>query len=103
MPDFRSTDVDSGQIDSMSKSIDGDIDELRSIRAVFESSVMVSLNPYWQGQAKQIFEEQFTAFEGLFDKLIDSYRDLNEELKKAGSAYSRADDTVKQLIEGLPR
>ena len=102
MPDFKSTDVDSEQIDNTSRGIDDDIGELQSIRSVFENDVMVNLNPHWQGQAKQSFEEQFTALVLLYEKLIEGYRDLNEELKKAGTAYNKADDSVKQLIAKLP-
>ena len=103
MPEFRSTDVDSGQIDNASRGIDNDIKELQSIRAVFVNNVMSSLNPYWQGPAKQSFEEQFSAFTVLFEKLIEGYLDLNEELKKAGIAYNKADGSVMQLIAKLPK
>ena len=103
MPDFRSTDVDSGQIDRTTYGIDSNLSELQSIRTVFRNSVMASLNPYWQGAAKQTFEEQFAAFTDLYDKLIEAYQSLNEELKKTGSAYDRADGSVRQLIAGLPK
>ena len=103
MADFNSTDVDSGQIENISKGIDDDISELQSICKYFESSVMANLNPYWQGTAKQSFEERFSAFTAIFEKLIEGYKDLNEELKKAGTAYNGAENSVMQLIAKLPK
>lgn len=102
MPDFKSTDVDSKQIENTTVSIDEDIKELLSICSVIESDVMVNLNPYWQGQAKQSFEQKFALFEMNLVKLVDGYKELNEQLKKAGITYSKADDSVRQLIAKLP-
>lgn len=103
MPDFKSTDVDSKQIENTAANIDRDIQELCSISSVIKDGVMVNLDPYWQGQAKESFEQQLAQFSLNLISLVDGYKELNEQLKKAGNTYSKADDSVRQLIAQLPR
>ena len=98
MTDFIFTDVDSILIENASKSICDRIEELSSISAVFKCDVMTCLNPCWCGLAKQRFEQQFLTFAELFEKLVDSYKDLNERLKCSGASYNRSDDLVRQYI-----
>jgi WXG100 family type VII secretion target len=102
MPNFKSTDVDSRQIDNIAVNISDDINELLSIRSELESNVIANLGPYWQGQAKERFESQFNAWFVTFSKLVNGYMELNEQLKKAGIVYGRADDTARQLIAKMP-
>lgn len=103
MPDFKSTDVDSKKIDNTADSIEDDVNELLSICSFIQGDVMVNLDPYWQGQAKQSFEKQFGAYYINLLKLVEGYKEINDQLKKAGVAYEKADDTVRQLIAKMPR
>lgn len=103
MPDFRSTDVDSGRVSNTAGSIDQDISELQAISKIIESGVIPNLTPYWQGQAKESFEQQFNFFALELKSLVEGYQELNEQLRKAGAAYGKADDSVQQIIRRLPK
>ena len=102
MPEFIFSDVDSAKIDISSKRIGDNIGELSSMSNVFQCNVMTCLNPCWCGVAKQRFEQQFSVFTELFEKLVSSYRELNERLKCAGATYSKADDLARQFVAKLP-
>jgi len=103
MPDFKLTDVDSQQIENTASNLDNDIKELLSVCSIVKHDVMANLNFCWQGQAKQSFEQQFNLFTANLVKLVDGYKELNEHLKKAGNTYSKADESVRQLVEKLPK
>ncbi|NMA33883.1 MAG: WXG100 family type VII secretion target [Clostridiaceae bacterium] len=103
MPDFRSTDVDSRQIENTAASLDEDIKALSSVCTFIRNDVMANLDPYWEGQAKQSFEQRFTRFAEALVKLVDEYRVLNDLLKRAGDTYGKADDSVRNTIAKLPR
>lgn len=103
MPDFDLTGVDSKQIENTAAGIDDNIAELLSICSVIENEVTENLNPYWQGQARQNFEQQFILFAANLSKLINEYRELNEQLKKAGKTYVNADERAGNIIAGLPK
>ena len=103
MPDFRSTDVDSRIVSDAAASIDGYIKELQSTSKTVQSGIMPNLTPYWQGPAKESFELWFTFFSFELENLIKGYIELNEQLKKAGTEYGKADDIVKQIMAKLPK
>lgn len=98
MPDYKSTDVDSKQVDSTAKGIEAEIKELVSINAILASSILVNLEPYWQGPAMESFKTQFLAYKESFRKFVDEHEELNENLQAAGKNYGQADDSVRQLI-----
>ncbi len=103
MPDFNSTDVDSKLVSDVANSIDNYINELQSIAKVIESGIMASLNPYWQGQAKESFEQRINFCSLDLKNLVEGYNELNEQLRKAGVAYGKADDAVLQIVSKLPK
>jgi WXG100 family type VII secretion target len=103
MPNFTSTDVDSKVVSDAAASIDNFINELQSIAKAIESGIMPSLNPYWQGQARDRFEQKINSCSIDLSSLVAGYRELNEQLKKAGTEYNRADGSVRQIVANLPR
>ena len=103
MPDFKSTDVDSGQVSVTAVSIDDYINELQSIHNKIKSGIVPNLTPYWQGPAKENFDQRITFFAVELSNLISEYKELNEQIKMAGTAYGKADDSVIQIIAKLPK
>jgi|GEM_PF-2613560 len=103
MSDFRFTNVDSLLINNAVADIDKYISELQTIATAIENGIMPSLNPYWDGQAKRLFEQKFNSDSVNVKDLVARYKELNGELKKAGNEYGKADDSVRQTIAKLPK
>jgi len=103
MPNFELTDVDSKLVGDIAVNIDDYISALQSVYKTIESGVMPNLTPCWQGKAKENFEQKLTTFALELSKLIKGYSDLNWQLRKAGTAYGEADDSVRQVIAKLPK
>ena len=103
MPSFTSTDVDSRLVSDTAVGIDSYISELESIAKAIEGGIMPNLNPYWQGSAKESFEQKLGLCNLDLTGLVEKYKELNEQLKKAGAEYGRADDSVKQIVAKLPK
>lgn len=103
MPNFKSTDVDSRLVSDAAASIDDYLRELESMFKMVESGIVPNLTPYWQGLAKENFEQKIAFFALQLSDIIAGYKDLNEQLKKSGMAYDKTDDSVKQIIAKLPK
>ena len=103
MPDFRFTNVDSKLVSDAATSIDNYINELQSITIAIESGIMPSLNPHWQGQARDRFEQKITSSSLDLKSLVDGYKELNDQIKKAGASYTKADNAVIQIVAKLPK
>jgi WXG100 family type VII secretion target len=62
---------------------------------------MFELNPYWDGAAKQSFENKFMMFIENFEKLVNSFESLNDKLKETMKTYDTADNDVTSAIGKL--
>jgi len=95
------TEVDTDQIRQTAQSIQQDIDSLKNIRNALDSDVLSRLAPWWQGEAKDMFTQQFTSYSMSLKALVDEYELMNKELEKAGTEYRAANDQVTAQINRL--
>ncbi|HWQ79798.1 MAG TPA: WXG100 family type VII secretion target [Anaerovoracaceae bacterium] len=103
MPDFKLTEADGKLLEGTAKSIENDIRELKVIGDIFKGSILPNIKPYWQGPAQEVFEKQFIAYADTYESFVKAHDDLNEKLKAAGETYEKADESVRQSIDSLPR
>lgn len=104
MPDFKMTAVDGKQVLATSNSIlDDDINSLLAISSDNEKNIISQIDPCWAGAAKEAFVRDFIQYTSGLTKLLDGYRELAEQLRKAGENYDKADEMVRQLITKLQR
>ena len=95
------TNVDTEQIRQTSQRIRQNIENMKRIRNTLESNVPNRLIPCWQGEAKDLFFQQFTNFSVSLRTLIESYEALNSDLEAAGGAYQQANEVVTGQVNRL--
>jgi WXG100 family type VII secretion target len=95
------TDVDTEQIRQTSQGIRQNIENMKRIRNTLDGNVPSRLIPCWQGQAKDLFSRQFTAFSASLGALIEGYEALNTDLEAAGGAYQQANEAVNGQVNRL--
>ncbi|MDR1605187.1 MAG: WXG100 family type VII secretion target [Gracilibacteraceae bacterium] len=96
------TDVDADRLLSVRAQIAADVSNIVKVRNYLRGQVVGALEPYWQGQAKETFTQQFNAFLTNLEGFSQSCEELNAELEKAGKSYNNADAEVNRLTAGLP-
>jgi len=79
-----------------------EIDSMRDIWNMLNNNVLGTLETCWQGEAKDLFSQQFSSFSVSLKKLIDGYDELNSELQAAGNVYQGANDMVLTTINKMP-
>jgi WXG100 family type VII secretion target len=95
------TNVDTEQIRQTSQEIRQNIENIKRIRNVLDGNVTSRLAPCWQGEAKDLFSQQYTAFSASLRTLIESYEALNNDLQAAGGAYQQANELVTGKVSQL--
>jgi uncharacterized protein YukE len=103
MPEYNFTQVDSGLVGSAATVIGGQIDELRTIAKTVGNDFITAMNPYWQGPAKQNFDNKIVFFNYTLLNVIAEYAQLNDELIKASDLYGKADEAALSSIAKLPK
>jgi len=95
------TDVDTVEIRSAAQSIQQNIDAMRKLGSALNDRVISELVTCWQGEAKDLFVQQFTSFNALFARLIEDYEALNDDLESADGAYTQANEQITGCIKTL--
>lgn len=101
MASFLSTETDSATMLGAANGISFCITRLQSVRDEIGGGLLPKLQPYWQGDAKDNFEKEITAFAKLFGKFTDDHVKLNERLKKAALEYGKTDESLNQYVSKL--
>jgi WXG100 family type VII secretion target len=99
---MNNVDVDADRVLNVKAQIVNDLTNIGRVRDVLKGQVITALEPYWQGRAKDLFTQQFTAFLTAFEAFTKACDELNEELGRAGKNYNAADDEVRRKVAGLP-
>ena len=97
------TDVQTSQIEQAAASIRQNIGTIRGIQNALSQNVLSKLAPHWQGEAKELFFQQFTALNASLDKLLREHEALNQQLEASAAVYNQADSMVMSAINRLPR
>jgi WXG100 family type VII secretion target len=96
------TDVEIGQLEQAFNNIHQNINNIQSVYNVLNTDVLNKLVPHWQGEAQQLFFQQFTAYLTSLNQLINNYEILNNQLKIGASQYTQANTLVVQNINRMP-
>ena len=97
------TKTDSERLTSVANSNGTDLAALQAMLTRVLQQTVPSLDLIWQGDAKNRFCTQAASLGEQMRALLDSYVELNDQLRAAGLEYSRTDDSVKALVAKLPK
>ena len=97
------TDVQTVQLEQAAASIRQNISAMRGARDALSQQVLSRLTPHWQGEAKDLFFQQFSAFNASLNKLVADYETLNQQLEASAAAYGQANSMVMGTINRLTR
>ena len=95
------TDVDTEQIRLAAQNIKQNIESIKRIGNELESNVPGRLVPCWQGEAKDLFIQQFTAYNTSLKSLIGEYEALNNDLEAADRDYRQANEQVSGQLNKM--
>ena len=97
------TDVQTVQLEQAAASIRQNISAIRGVRDALSQNVLSRLTPHWQGEAKDLFFQQFTALNVSLGKLVAEHEALNQQLEASAAAYNQADAMSMGTINRLTR
>ena len=95
------TDVDTEQIRRATQDIRQNITILKRVRNELDSSVLSRLVSCWQGEAKDLFTQQFIAYCASLKILVEEYETLGIDLELAEGAYRQANEQITRQINQL--
>jgi len=95
------TDVDTDEIRVTAQGIRRNIDEMKKLESALYDHVISELMTCWQGEAKELFIQQFSSFNTSFTQLMGDHEALNDELEAAGGAYAQANEQITGHVNRL--
>ena len=95
------TDVDTEVIKQAAQVIRQNIDEINGIKTGLDSNVLSKLVPCWQGEAMDLFSQQFALFSESLKTLVEGYEALYSDLEAAGGVYRQANEQVTGQVSNL--
>jgi uncharacterized protein YukE len=96
------TDVATSAMQSVYGSVASAIDGMRGVHSNLGTSVPAGLNPYWDGQAHDIFEANFTAFLGRLSLYVADCESLNGNMDAARKNYEGAEGAAQSGVGAIP-
>lgn len=101
MPNFNKTKVDDSGMRSAANQIESDANAaLQSFQRINEI-LDNSLFPVWEGPAKELFKNQYTADNENFKGHLNAIKNLNEKFREAIGIYCTAEERTGNIVNNI--